>query len=1435
MRFLKRFLLALLIGFVLNDANMFGGALSIKYDEWAFRKNADLFGNKTANLQELGLVSKELNGLVKPVEGQKQRFDVPPFFGISNDEVRSFLEEKGVLDFIKEQWGLFKELQPQGAKKLVDEAKGPLAKIREAVQGAFKENSFFISDKGRSKTLEAFLSDAKSRELLLMVRSTGREDSKELANAGGNESVSSVPPELLAISKSMGEVVASYFSEKSIGQRILGGDAQLFADPFMPVLFQFMVGERPGKKDQVPVSGVMFSQEAEGRTPGVVHIQATFGHNEGVVNGLVPVDSFYVGPSGIIHPLVRKKEVRLATVGDKLVLVPNERSLHRRPCLFAREINDLAIAAREIEGYYGYPVDIEFVVQGGVIYLVQVRPITWRDVQPSYIKQEYIDSLSMENKQPAYVIGAGGGVVQVIQSKDEIIVVDTLRQALKIFLDVEDPGKIKTVIVSELVPATSHEATTFRGAGKPVFYLRDLGPVKDWITSGNFPLLVDPQRGMVVRFQGVEGFKLPDVAIEKNAWLEHPIAGKVSLVLGVDIRSDFLEVKMQEHMKDVSTTGLVEIIRRGSDRENVVNALRSLLYRLMMFMVKEKSRQETLKKEGRETNPELVRQLEIVFFYVRQSVAEIYNSMDAWFKSKRTPADRISWLYPITFLEALIKQVPMSREFVDDYSLGSLIKIERGEEEIVTAFGLTKEKLRSVIAQYAKALPYAFTEEVQGEWRNYLSGLAKIDDLELQVSFANLMQDIKSLGFLPIWMNLSFPEALGKTKEPMAVTRLLVNGYEVSKDILKQMKEFQSKLEGLPISQWEKPELFEKQWRAFNEGILNFFLSKEFIGNLETAPQLARFSILMTMNKLVEIFDTIIKTVEASREYGGNVKQKAERFKKMLEKYFELLQVWATLPTVSKDMYALLDDKTFKSLDEYLKIIKDLLGVFVPSADVSQFQPSRAFNVSGAALGSKSKWASSVSGTETLSLNQIVSETKSGKLLALEDIFTLIHQNLLVVISIFLKNADIKEMRLPKLFSLLDGALSGRSYTVPVFNPVERATKNIEFFGVNFKDDLLIYFFNLSLRNHGNTFQIIYDVHKEEVRIKFELLGLAYDRWRMTFNLTHLFAELFNIDFYQEPKIEEDRGFVTSTLVVKNELQISLILKIIDKLIKLSFTLGIEHALNVFKELESTFFPDNNEEYIKEVLSSTAFIFSNKPNFVMVLDHFVSEVIFYKDKINDFHVILNEALKVALENVRSEELEVIKIVINVFTALLNIDFERKNVIFESVQSILGNKKIMQEMKSSSENWKLKRSFWGILKQAVESNFLLSREAINNLFELMHLYALDIILTLIEKGVIVDQVRLRAVWDTIINNRGLFRDKLKKMFFRFFNTNALKLTEADKEKIVNKFMVEYEELFEFEEEKAMEFKDKFFKGIKNSKYLGEFRERIESKIQELESS
>ncbi len=130
-------------------------------------------------------------------------------------------------------------IQAQGMTntELTPDAKQILATIRAEIQQCFIEQVFETDE------LTEFASKVKCTDSTLMVRSSGEEDSVELANLGRNESIAAVEPDPKNISAAIGKVGASYFSEKSLAQRLLSRRSDITKPDFIPVLLQRMVVE----------------------------------------------------------------------------------------------------------------------------------------------------------------------------------------------------------------------------------------------------------------------------------------------------------------------------------------------------------------------------------------------------------------------------------------------------------------------------------------------------------------------------------------------------------------------------------------------------------------------------------------------------------------------------------------------------------------------------------------------------------------------------------------------------------------------------------------------------------------------------------------------------------------------------------------------------------------------------------------------------------------------------------------------------------------------------------------------------------------------------------------------------------------------------------------------------------------------------------------
>lgn len=164
------------------------------------------------------------------------------------------------------------------------------------IMGAIKEA--FIKAGSDEKLYSLLLSDefikwldsVHAKNDYLMVRSTGSEDSRQSANAGGNLSKAYVSATMQDFCKASGEVIASYFSYSSLQNRINAEENPFEQELKLAVTSQQLIGEPIGGtandiKD-IPISLVLFTSEplyTGGENFRTMRISATYGHGEGVV------------------------------------------------------------------------------------------------------------------------------------------------------------------------------------------------------------------------------------------------------------------------------------------------------------------------------------------------------------------------------------------------------------------------------------------------------------------------------------------------------------------------------------------------------------------------------------------------------------------------------------------------------------------------------------------------------------------------------------------------------------------------------------------------------------------------------------------------------------------------------------------------------------------------------------------------------------------------------------------------------------------------------------------------------------------------------------------------------------------------------------------------------------------------------------------------
>lgn len=1139
---------------------------------------AKAYGNKTANLMELRRIVKEL----EPIAQQyKLMVSIPDIFGVSHQHIVDFLMKYAIStqgndlvptwQYVNQEWASFKIAQQSAeAQKLSPQSKIHLSNIRNAITEAFSMNVFdFQSNLELSQKYEEFINHMAFQHYLLMVRSTGREDNIDFANAGGNESVAAVHPIKEAISKAMAVVVSSYFSEKSIGQRLAAEDKHLYDDPFVPVLLQLMVGERPGFKDSIPVSGVMFSQEAEGRTPGVTRIDATWGAGEGVVNGLVGVDTFYVGPTNDIHPLIHIKRERMRTDEfNKLISFPNRLSLQKRPALSPLECRTLASIAKEIEKHYGAPQDIEFVVVKKEIYIVQTRSLPGPRIIPSYIKQDYLNHVQSKE---VFCIGSAGGAVRFISNKGQLIVAKTLKIALDRYLDHPQKKSIEVIIVSEMAPATSHEATNFRGAGKPVLFMNDASFVDQQLNKGN-QIFVDTQRSLIVPYIPSDAFPDFKSAIHENAWYSHPIAQKVSVETsflpffeGSDagilefgaIYKGWTTSKPNLFMKfhTVGFSALFNQLAIVQSEQELDEVIHALVFKVHQTIDYEKKLQEKLIFSHMATDVGLLARLDQIEKCIRTSVKELIETFRLISSWPESPEKRLQWLYPMVFLKAFIHQLPLQGIFVADYSLGSTIKTEQQEQKIVKDLQLKEKVWRAYTVQLAKVLPQSLTGEVADAWQKYLTSLPRLDNIA-QAGLINLVVDLNQAGIMPLWLNLNFMKIFAKASGPEELTKNLIKEYLPSRDIVRYLSKIKQSLQNFPVNKFSEPALFEKLWKSLDNEFLAQFIAPVFATQYDQYSELARYAILMVLSNVIDALDLSIKTLESSQEYSDQ-ELKARRFKQMVERSCALFKNLVAIPSISSQLNKMVSfsftvsSQQYQPIITYVNHIEQIIALL--PAQASQLKPSRSFNVAGASLGSHSNWARSTGGSEGNSAAQ------DALRLTLDDMFTLAHQNSLVVLGVLYSKTDINSLQLSDLVKSANLKAGGIRVALALSGGTNY--QNSSLIGFNIGSSLvdknlpqITYYYNLPAKNHSNTFQVIYDHGTKQTRFDIQFIGDARIRWPQFSRWSILFSLLSGIELAKEPEIDKNRGILKLSFTLTKHEQVGLLFRFITKLVE--YTVG---------------------------------------------------------------------------------------------------------------------------------------------------------------------------------------------------------------------------------------------------------------------------------------
>ena len=350
------------------------------------------------------------------------KLPVPPGFVVTIQSYKFFLEENRLQIKIN---NLLDNLDVEDTEKLQNVSKGIQEMILEAeVPNLVKKAIFdayadFNVDRAVSKALgdknalNSLIKAGRDLSFVALRSSANGEDLGEASFAGQQATYLNVRGKeevVLAVQKCW----ASLFTARAIYYRVKNNFSH--EKVFIAVVVQRMVNSE--------ISGIMFSANPATNNKNEVMIEAAFGLGEVVVGGEITPDTYIVDKDSleIGSKKVARQEYGLfkeVYTGRNVKKNLSEAEGGKQK-LSDSDIVELTKYAKVLEEHYKKPMDSEWAVEGGKIYLVQTRPIT------TLLKKK-AEAPRIEDKNMKEIVrgmgaspGVGVGKVRIIKDLKEL-------------------------------------------------------------------------------------------------------------------------------------------------------------------------------------------------------------------------------------------------------------------------------------------------------------------------------------------------------------------------------------------------------------------------------------------------------------------------------------------------------------------------------------------------------------------------------------------------------------------------------------------------------------------------------------------------------------------------------------------------------------------------------------------------------------------------------------------------------------------------------------------------------------------------------------------------------------------------------------------------------------------------------------------------------
>ena len=424
-----------------------------------------------ADLEEVGGKNSSLGEMVSQLSDLGVR--VPDGFATTASAFHHFIGDTGLKERIA---GLLEDLDTDDVRRLAEVG----AEIRAAVvEMPFPADLEADVRTAYDQLVEGSTVEGGAEPSFAVRSSATAEDLPDASFAGQQETFLNVRG-IESILTAIREVFASLYNDRAIAYRVHHGFAH--ADVALSAGVQRMV------RSDIGASGVMFTMDTESGFTDAVFVTSAWGLGEGVVQGAVNPDEFYVykpslraGRPAVLKRGVGDKATKMvytsdATVGRTTEFVDVDPADRRRLSLTDDEVEELARHALVIEEHYGRPMDIEWGKDGvdGLIYVLQARPETVQSRATGALERYKMPTEStagaevvVEGRAIGQKIGAGA--VRVLASAEQM---SDFQTGEVLVADMTDPDwepimKRAAAIVTNRGGRTCHAAIIARELGIP--------------------------------------------------------------------------------------------------------------------------------------------------------------------------------------------------------------------------------------------------------------------------------------------------------------------------------------------------------------------------------------------------------------------------------------------------------------------------------------------------------------------------------------------------------------------------------------------------------------------------------------------------------------------------------------------------------------------------------------------------------------------------------------------------------------------------------------------------------------------------------------------------------------------------------------------------------------------------------------------------------